>query len=260
MAMPPPPKEEEADESWMGTYADAITLLMAFFVLFFSFSKVDSDIYDEVAKGLSKSLAKEDKESSAETLRAILKEQIVSNGASEVMKMSSDSQGNITLECDAGSFFKPASSDLQEQAFPVLKGIVEELSNPIYQQFNVSIEGHTDDGQISNARYPSNWELSTSRASTVVRFFADAKGPAMASNPEGEPMFARNRLRAIGYADTQPKLPNRDFNGEAIRANQAANRRVVIRISRKPIYEEVRVPTFRRDEAKTTADAAKGKK
>jgi chemotaxis protein MotB len=260
MALPPPPKEEEVNEDWMGTYADAVTLLMAFFVLFFSFSRVDIDIFDQVAKGLSASLAKETKESSAETLRESIKDQIVSNGASEVIKMSNDSQGNITLEFDGGAFFKPASSDLQEQAIPVLKGIVEELSNPIYQQFNISVEGHTDDGQISNARYPSNWELSTGRASTVVRFFADAKAAASAANPDGEPLFARNRLRAIGYADTQPKLPNRDLNGVAIRENQAVNRRVVLRISRKPIYEHVRVPTFRRGSTETDADPAKGKK
>ena len=54
------------------------------------------------------------------------------------------------------------------------------------------------------------------------------------------------RLKAIGFADTRPKLPNRDANGAPIIDNMIANRRVVLRINRKPIYQEVKIPQFRR--------------
>ena len=53
MAAPPSPPPEPPDESWMATYADAITLLMAFFVLLVSFSKVDLDMLDKVANGVA---------------------------------------------------------------------------------------------------------------------------------------------------------------------------------------------------------------
>ena len=57
----------------------------------------------------------------------------------------------------------------------------------------------------------------------------------------------KNRLKATGYSDTQPKLPNKDPEGNPIKANMIANRRVVMRISRSPIFEEVKVPEFRRE-------------
>jgi hypothetical protein len=57
----------------------------------------------------------------------------------------------------------------------------------------------------------------------------------------------KNRLKATGYGDTQPKRPNRDTEGDPIIKNQVANRRVVMRISRSPIFEEVKVPEFRRE-------------
>jgi chemotaxis protein MotB len=257
--------EEPEDEAWLMTYADMITLLMAFFVLMASVSKVDQEAYDNVSAALNEDRTKEKNKQQEvkQTMQRDIKDIISNEGADQAVQMGTDAQGSITLTLDGGAFFKPATADLQEQALPVLKGIVEELSNPIYQQFNISIEGHTDDGQISNARYPSNWELSTGRAATVVRFFADARIPATASDPGGDPLFARNRLRAIGYADTQPKAPNRDLNGVAIPENQAANRRVIMRINRKPIFEQTRIPSFRRTSAADTdagQEVTKGKK
>ncbi len=259
------PHEEPEDEAWLLTYADMITLVMAFFVLMMGVSKVDFTAYEELSSALSEErTGSPDKQKErTQTLQRDLKDIISNEGAENAVQIGNDAQGSITLTIDGGAFFKPATADLQEQALPVLKGIVEELSNPIYQQFNISVEGHTDDGQINNARYPSNWELSTGRASTVVRFFADTRTLPNANDPLGEPLFAPHRLRAIGYAGTQPKAPNRDLNGVAIPENQAQNRRVVMRINRKPIFEQVRIPSFRRSTANDTdagQDVGKGKK
>jgi len=171
---PPPPPSSGDDDDIMGTYADAITLLMAFFVLFFSISKVDLDVMDEVAKGMSASIAKETRTTQQEKLTADLKDMIISEGAEEVIKMGTDADGSITLELDAGQFFKPGSADLQEQAVPVLTGMYDELSSELYKNFNITVEGHTDDDPISTLRFPSNWELSTGRAATVVRFLQTA--------------------------------------------------------------------------------------
>lgn len=258
-----PHAEEPEDEAWLMTYADMITLLMAFFVLLASVSKVDQEAYDNVSSALNEDRTKEKNKQQElkQTMQRDIKDIISNEGADQAVQMGTDAQGSITLTLDGGAFFRPATADLQEQAIPVLKGIIQELSNPIYQQFNISVEGHTDDGQINNARYPSNWELSTGRASTVVRFFADARTLPNANDPLGEPLFAPHRLRAIGYAGTQPKAPNRDLNGVAIPENQAQNRRVVMRINRKPIFEQIRIPSFRRSSAPTDdADVGKGSK
>jgi chemotaxis protein MotB len=77
--------------------------------------------------------------------------------------------------------------------------------------FPITIEGHTDDVPISNTQFPSNWELSAVRATTVLRLFAAAG-------------IAAPRLTAIGYADTRPVEPN------ALADGRARNRRVSILI------------------------------
>lgn len=249
MAQPPPPTDEELDESWMGTYADAITLLMAFFVLLVSFSKVDLEVYDKVANGLADHMAKEDRESQsdARTRKENLKDAIINASAEEVVKMGTDAQGSITLELDGGQFFKPGSADLRDQAIPVLQSMYDEFASPLYAQFNITVEGHTDDDPISTFRFPSNWELSAGRASTVVRFFQTA-------GQDGKGIDGK-RLSAVGFSDTQPKVPNRDVNGNPILENQIINRRVVIRANREPIYNEIKIPKFRRKKAKTPKKA-----
>ncbi len=75
----------------------------------------------------------------------------------------------------------------------------------------IQVEGHTDDIPISTAFYPSNWELSSARASSVVRLFS-------------ENGVAPERLVAIGYADNRPVVPNTDA------ASRARNRRVTVLI------------------------------
>ena len=233
MAMPPGPTEGPLNEDWLVTYADAITLLMAFFVLLLSFSKVDMEIYDKVANGLAESIAREERKSERESLKENLKETIISEGADDVVRIGTDAEGSITLELASGAFFKRGSADLQPQAIPVLKQFYVELSSELFQTFNISVEGHTDDVPIKNAKFPSNWELSTGRASTVVRFFI-AEG------------MKKTRLKAIGYGDTQPKVPNLNIVGEPIPENRTANRRVVLRVNRSQIYEKIKIPTFRK--------------
>ena len=233
MSVPPAPQQEEASEDWLVTYADAITLLMAFFVLFFSFSKVDLEIYDQVAAGLNENMASKERKDDKNELEEDLRDILIQEGAEEAVKVGTDADGSITLELDGGAFFKPGSADLTDQAVPVLKSIHEELASPIYQSFNISIEGHTDDDPINSLKFPSNWELSSGRASTVVRFMIT----------EG---MRNTRLKATGFADTRPKFPNRDAQGAPLIDNMIANRRVVLRINRKPIYQVVKIPKFRR--------------
>ena len=84
---------------------------------------------------------------------------------------------------------------------------------------NIDVEGHSDNVPINTRQYPSNWELSARRATNVVRFLIK----------QG---IEENKLRAVAYAHTQPKLPNNSQSGQALLENQAVNRRVVLYVKR----------------------------
>ena len=108
---------------------------------------------------------------------------------------------------------------MSEAGESILHEMATKLKSDEFKDYQITVEGHTDDAPISTSRFPSNWELSTARASAVVHFFLDQDIPA-------------RKLRAAGYADTFPKAPNRDANGDAIPENQAQNRRVVIKLEK----------------------------
>jgi chemotaxis protein MotB len=88
---------------------------------------------------------------------------------------------------------------------------------PPYDLYYVDVEGHTDDVPIHTPQFPSNWELSTLRATGVVRYLIK-----IGLEPD--------RLKAAGYADVNPKVPNLDLFGAPIPENRAKNRRIVIRL------------------------------
>jgi chemotaxis protein MotB len=92
---------------------------------------------------------------------------------------------------------------------------VLDVIGPRLTKYNdqIQVEGHTDNQPISNSRFPDNWELSTARANSVVRFFLVYDH------------IAATRLSATGYADSRPKAPN------DTPAHRAENRRVVVLIS-----------------------------
>ncbi len=235
------------DESWMATYGDAVTLLMAFFVLLMSFAKVDLEVFDAVSNGIGEHMAKEDRKSDKDHLTKAMKIMMVSEGADQVAKIASDSEGSLTIELDTGAFFKPGSAELAEQAYPFMKALYEELASPLYKQFNINVEGHTDDEPMNSIRYPSNWELSANRAATVVRFvISESKNDTRMDTNGQKYGVEENRLRATGYAHTQPKVPNRDVSGVPIRENRITNRRVVIRINKRTNFNKVKIPKFRR--------------
>ena len=235
------------DESWMATYGDAVTLLMAFFVLLMSFAKVDLEVFDAVSNGIGEHMAKEDRKSEKDHLTKAMKIMMVSEGAEQVAKIASDSEGSLTIELDTGAFFRPGSAELAEQAYPFMKALYEELASPLYKQFNINVEGHTDDEPMSSIRYPSNWELSSNRAATVVRFVISESENDTRMDTNGQKYgVEENRLRATGYAHTQPKVPNRDVSGVPIRENRITNRRVVIRINKRTNFNKVKIPKFRR--------------
>lgn len=120
-----------------------------------------------------------------------------------------------TLDMGSEAFFDSGSATLSQSGQAILRGVLPRLAAALTAGYRIKVEGHTDDTPIHTAQFPSNWQLSTARAASVVEFFLAQGLPAQ-------------RLRAVGCADTEPKAPDRDAAGNPIPQNQAENRRVVI--------------------------------
>jgi chemotaxis protein MotB len=213
--------DEKEDNSWLETYADAITLLLAFFVMLVSFSDINLSVFEEVQAGIKEQLSGEvenDRPIFALHSNLLEMQDEITEIDPEQIDVAFDEDG-VVLDFASGSFFKSGTAELTDVAMLVLGKVKRELEEPPYDLFLVDVEGHTDDVEISTAAFPSNWELSASRAARVVRFFI----------AQGMPPTS---LKAAGYADTKPKVPNYDIMGEAIDENRAQNRRITIKLHR----------------------------
>ena len=106
-----------------------------------------------------------------------------------------------------GVLFDSGEAKVKPRAMPVLEKIAGLLQ--VDQEHPINVEGHTDNVPIRSSRYPTNWELSTARASSVVRLLIADGAPG-------------NRLGAVGYAQLHPIASNGDARG------RSRNRRVEI--------------------------------
>ncbi len=136
-------------------------------------------------------------------------------------KAAADLKGDrITIfQFSSTAFFASGAAHLSDSGQSILESLLDRLQSPEFAAYHITVEGHTDDEPISSPQFPSNWELSAARAAAVVRFFV-------------EHGISAQRLRAAGYADTFPLVPNRDAAANPIPENQAKNRRVVIELEK----------------------------
>lgn len=123
-----------------------------------------------------------------------------------------DNQGTLSFRLSSEFLFGSAQSDLSLEGVNALRQLVEVLGKNSHQ---VLVQGHTDSEQMHSPRYPSNWELSSARAASVVRYL-------QSNGVQGE------RLQAIGYGDTRPLADNSSPEG------RARNRRVEIVLQAEP--------------------------
>jgi len=200
-------KPEENTEEWLTTYADMMTLLMTFFVLLFSMSTLDPMKMEQFSDAMGKALGKKKAQQQGRvSLLQISKDvqQIIEEQNMEDFVEVSTSYRGITIGIKSDILFERGSASLNPNIFPILDKFLPTIKNSEYQ---IAVEGHTDSDPIRSEIFPSNWELSTSRASKVVNYYI-----SVGVDP--------HRFRAIGFADTRPKEPNDSVE------NKKANRRV----------------------------------
>ena len=233
-------------DRWLISYADFITLLFAFFVVMYSISSVNEAKYQTFSDSLntaftSQTNAQPNPNVSNEQerlLKALVDKRTarlgeqqrkiqdrmnsLAQGLSQVMSPLIEQQQvsvyptprGVVIDISASSLFKTGEAVLQPGALQVLHAVSTVLGK---EALPIEVEGHTDDIPITTAQFPSNWELSSARASSVVRLLI-ANGV-----PE-------QRLSVVGLASTQPLAPNDSPT------NRARNRRVSITIL-SPIVE-----------------------
>jgi chemotaxis protein MotB len=211
-------EHEEPNEDWLMSYADLVTLLMAFFLSMMSISKVDMALFEQMKKGLRTEVGK-DKE--VQTPLAEIKWDLDSILANE--RKAGDvtvdmGREGIVVEFSSSAIYEPGKADIGPAAQANIDKVAGAIENIDYYKFKIDIEGHTDNIPIKTPVFPSNWELSVMRATNIVKYMI-SKG------------IDSDRLKAAGYADTKPKAPNVDSaSGRNLPDNQAKNRRIVIRI------------------------------
>ena len=232
--------EHDNHDRWMISYADFVTLLFAFFVVMYAISSVNEEKYKTFSNSLNIAFTKQpitvpsgvvhtqqDQMLNAMVDRrtARLGEQQrkiqermknLASGLSEVMASLvsqrtvsiNQTKRGVVIDISASMLFRTGEATLQPGMLGVLRQVAAVLGK---EELPMEVEGYSDDIPIATAQFPSNWELSSARASSVARMLIDNGVPA-------------KRLAVVGLASNQPLVPNDS------QENRARNRRVIITI------------------------------
>lgn len=224
-------KKPNGAPGWMVTYSDMVTLILVFFILLFAMSQVDLEKFQAISQSFQgrtildnhtsavplendheKEKASEaEKRDPMDRLMIEVEQFLEENGLNDVVSANRTKEG-VALVLQENFLFESGKANVLASGKPFLNKIGSLLKK---MDNHVEVQGHTDDRPIDNYRFPSNWELSAARASSVIRYLIEQEH----LNPK--------RFTAIGYADTMPKVPNDSAE------NWRKNRRVEIVILKK---------------------------
>ncbi len=205
---------------WLLTYADMITLLLAMFILLYAISKINLEKYKKFTEAAAETFGgskPQPKAGTAQTGVSGLEENLQSayntikgiidkNKLQDKVQLVIEERGIRMSFMTDGVFFDIGKADLK----PDFEKILASISSVVKQITNfIRIEGHTCNIPIDTPDFPSNWELSSRRATNVLRFLIE-------NGVQGV------KMSAAGYAETRPLFPNNSDK------NRLRNRRVDI--------------------------------
>jgi chemotaxis protein MotB len=215
-----PDHDKENLERWLLTYADLITLLLAFFIVMYSMSQIDAKKFGKMADALQGVLKGGDniflqgeqktkghgllKLGNLRILQSRVEEKFKKLGKENKVQTEITERG-LVVHIVESALFKEGSAELEPRAREVLDLIFDNIKDI---PNHIRVEGHTDDRPINTVKYPSNWELSAARATAVTRYFINVHG------------FPPDKISALGYGEYRPMRPNNSPE------NRAQNRRV----------------------------------
>lgn len=246
MALKKEPEKHANHERWLVSYADFITLLFAVFVVLYAMGQSDKKKVEEVMQAIQQSfgmatagtapkvsvipsqaitvipsLKPEIKvapagrtrsgqvktradEKDFRQIKSAVEAYLVKQGAQNKVTLEITRRGLIVSLKEAG-FFNSGQANIKPEAYELINTIAEVMT-----QYNnpLRLEGHTDNVPISTAQFPSNWELSTARATNGLKY--------LLKNFDVD----ANKISATGYAEFRPIAANDTSEG------RARNRRV----------------------------------
>lgn len=213
----PPKKPAEVDSSWMETYGDMVTLLLCFFILLASISKIDTVLYEKVQSGMTKEIGKMPPQRPIEDMKKELTEVVSAmSGGDAMADVATDDRG-VVMNLDAGAMFKPGSAEVRSEAMPLLKEMATTLGHPRFATYLLEIQGHTDDTPVATAQYPTNFDLAAARALSTMRVMKSLG-------------IEESRMIVAAFGQYKPRVPNRTPEGTPLPVNQALNRRVSVHV------------------------------
>lgn len=234
-------EKEPNHERWLVSYADFITLLFAVFVTLYAMSQTDKKKAEEVLQSMRESFGYSQTSAGAKptvidtgsisvipsmhkmtqaprrgksrgseqdfrATKAAIEAYLLKVGAQAKVSVAVNQRGLVVSLKEAG-FFDSGSATLKQDSYSLLKDVVSSLSS--YSN-SIRVEGHTDNMPIRSAAFPSNWELSTSRATNVLQYLTKQDD------------FDPYKISAAGYGEYRPVADNSADEG------RGKNRRVDI--------------------------------
>ena len=240
-------EESRSIPPWVITFADMVTLLMVFFILLFAIGTIEQEKWRQLKESLREALGADAIEEMGtrqgldiiqtqvdeQTVHAVdevgamvnremediiseVEEFVFKNKLAGEVRVSSDERGAVITISDV-VLFPAGSAEMTPKGRATLRQVFDVLKQFNY---NVKVEGHTDNTPIHTLRYPSNWELSASRASEVAHMLIKDGYP-----PE--------RLSVEGFAEFRPKVPNTSPE------NRSVNRRIEVVYQRGSIRKHM---------------------
>jgi len=234
--------EESSGDDWLLTYGDLMTQLVCFFVLVVAFSSINAAKFQDALVSIQIALgggaasgvlsgmptAIEDLPRSSKLnidegkfieLKGKVDKYIEEKDLSKYMETYMTQEGLLIRlkQHEPSVFFDSAEARIKEEAYPILNQIGKFISN---LPNNIRVEGHTDNRAISTYQFPSNWELSTMRATNVLKYL------------NSYCQIAPERLSAAGYGPHRPIAENDTELG------MSKNRRVEIIILKNIISSD----------------------
>ena len=229
--------DEEGGNAWIVTFADMMTLILVFFILLYTLADFEDESYRELVESvmvldgdgaqisvidfatrkgrnpeplhvvedlLGMNPGDRPVENMKPAIVAEMESMIDNTDLADSVDLAFDGD-QINIQIDGRFLFDSGRAELKDRARFVFANLAQMFRD--YADYRIAIRGHTDDRDIDTLQFPSNWELSAVRATTVLRYFI-----GQGIDPE--------RMTATGYADYIPLVENNSVE------NRARNRRV----------------------------------